>query len=41
MAVSRMIFVSPSEGERFYLRLLLTYVTGATCYKDIRTYNNI
>ena len=41
VAVSRMIFVSPSEGERYYLRMLLNHVTGATCYQDIRTYNNI
>jgi hypothetical protein len=40
-AVSRMIFVSPSEGERYFLRMLLNHVTGATCYRDIKTFNNI
>jgi hypothetical protein len=34
-------FVSATESERHYLRLLTTHVTGATCYKDIRTYKNI
>ena len=36
-----MIFVSPSEGERYFLRMLLNHVTGATCYQDIKTFNNI
>ena len=40
-AISRMVFVSPSEGERYYLRLLLTHVPGAKSYKDLRMVNNI
>ena len=39
-AVSRMVFVSPIEGERYYLRMLLTQIKGATCYEDLRTFNN-
>ncbi len=29
------------KGERFYLRLLLTHVTGATSFDDLKTVNNI
>jgi hypothetical protein len=35
--VGRMYFVQPSEGERYYLRVLLTHVAGATCFEDLRT----
>ncbi len=35
--VGRMYFVQPSEGERYYLRILLTHVVGATCFEDLRT----
>ncbi len=35
--VGRMYFVQPSEGERYYLRVLLTHVPGATCFEDLRT----
>ena len=40
-AVSRMIFVSPSEGEKYFLRMLLTQVTGATSFENVRTYKNV
>ena len=40
-AIGRMYFASPSSGERFYLRLLLTVVPGATSFADLRTVNNI
>ena len=36
-----MYFASPAQGERFYLRLLLTRVTGATSFSNLRTVNNI
>ncbi len=35
--MGRMYFVQPSEGEHYYLRVLLTHVTGATCFEDLRT----
>ncbi|PWZ17599.1 ATP-dependent DNA helicase PIF1 [Zea mays] len=35
--VGRIVSALPSEGERFYLRLLLNHVTGATSYEDLRT----
>lgn len=37
--VGRIYSVSPKEGERYFLRRLLFFVTGATSYKDLRTYN--
>jgi hypothetical protein len=35
--MGRMYFVQPSEGERYYLRVLLTHIGGATCFEDLRT----
>jgi ATP-dependent DNA helicase PIF1 len=35
--VGRIVFAHPAEGERFYLRLLLNHVMGATSYADLRT----
>jgi hypothetical protein len=32
-----MYFVQPSEGEHYYLQVLLTHVVGATCFEDLRT----
>ena len=39
--ISRLYACSPRDKERFYLRILLTKVPGATCYEDLRTVNNI
>jgi hypothetical protein len=36
--VGRMYYVPPTAGERFYLRLCLTHVPGATCFEDVRTF---
>jgi hypothetical protein len=30
-----MYFVQPSEGERYFLRLLLYHVPGATSFEDL------
>jgi hypothetical protein len=38
-AIGRMYFASPSQGERFYLRLLLTVVAGAQSFEDLRSFN--
>jgi hypothetical protein len=38
---SRMYFVSPDAGERYFLRLLLTHVCGATSFEFLRTVDNI
>lgn len=37
LQVGRMVLAHPTEGERYYLRVLLNHVTGATCYEDLRT----
>ena len=39
--VSRIYSVSPREGERFYLRLLLLHVRGATNFADLRTVDGV
>jgi hypothetical protein len=39
--IGRMYSVSPSQGERFYLRLLLCNVRGPRSYQDIRTYQGV
>ena len=38
-SVGRMYHVMPTEGERFYLRLLLHNVPGATSFQHLRTVN--
>ncbi|XP_057305225.1 ATP-dependent DNA helicase PIF1-like [Hydractinia symbiolongicarpus] len=37
--VSRLYSAQPSEGERFYLRILLLHVPGATSFESLRTFN--
>src|SRR5207253_6222789 len=39
--IGRMYTVSISDEERFYLRLLLTCVPGATSFQHLRAVNNI
>ena len=39
--VARLYTVSPSAGEKFYLRMLLTTVTGAESFEALRTVNGI
>jgi hypothetical protein len=39
--IGRMYYAHPSSGERFYLRLLLTVVKGATSFEDLRTFQGI
>ncbi|XP_010479356.2 PREDICTED: uncharacterized protein LOC104758217 [Camelina sativa] len=40
-AVGRMHFISPSAGDEFYMRILLTVVRGATSFEDLRTVDGI
>ncbi|XP_039683008.1 uncharacterized protein [Medicago truncatula] len=40
-AIGRLMWVPPTTGELFYLRLMLTKVQGPTSYEDIRTINNV
>lgn len=39
--VARMYSVNPSEGERYYLRLLLCHVKGPTSFQCLKTVNEI
>jgi hypothetical protein len=39
LPVDRMYFVQPSEGERYFLRLLLHHVPGATSFQDLACTN--
>lgn len=38
-AIGRMYNLSPKEGERYYIRLMLTQIPGAMSFKDLRTVN--
>ena len=40
-AIGRMYHCSPSSGERYYLRLLLTVVPGAQGYEHLRTVDGV
>lgn len=40
-AIGRMYSVSPSQGEKYYLRLLLCQVGGSTSYESMRTVNGV
>ncbi|XP_017239622.2 uncharacterized protein LOC108212408 [Daucus carota subsp. sativus] len=39
--VGRMVYAHPASGEKFYMRLLLNLITGATTFEDIRTFDGI
>lgn len=39
LQVGRVVAAHPAEGERYYLRVLLNHVPGATSYEDLRTVN--
>lgn len=38
-SIGRIYFVSPRAGEKYYLRLLLHHVKGATCWAQLREVN--
>ena len=31
----------PTEGERYYLRLLLNHIKGATSFDDLKIFNDV
>ncbi|KAJ9539421.1 hypothetical protein OSB04_032154 [Centaurea solstitialis] len=37
----RLVYVNPTEGEQFYLRLLLSHITGPTSFEDICIVNGL
>ncbi|KAK1378545.1 hypothetical protein POM88_025289 [Heracleum sosnowskyi] len=39
--IGRLIYVHPTSGERFYLRMLLNIVRGATSFEDVRKVNGV
>ncbi|XP_058768606.1 uncharacterized protein LOC131642370 [Vicia villosa] len=39
--IGRLIWVPPTTGELFYLRMMLTVAKGPTTYEEIRTVDNI
>jgi len=39
LPIGRMYFVQPSEGERYFLRLLLHHMPGATSFEDLACTN--
>ncbi|XP_050908519.1 uncharacterized protein LOC127122180 [Lathyrus oleraceus] len=39
--IGRLIWVPPTTGELYYLRLMLTHVKGPHSYNDIKTVNNV
>ena len=41
MAIGHMYYYNPLQGERFYLRLLLTICHGSTSYVNLRTIHGI
>ncbi|XP_027184316.1 uncharacterized protein LOC113782642 [Coffea eugenioides] len=38
-SIGRIVIASPMEGERYFLRLLLTHVNNPTSFDDLRTIN--
>ena len=40
-SIGRIYSATPSQGNRFYIRLLLNHITGATCYQSLRTHNGV
>ena len=39
ISIGRLYFAVPSEGERYYLRMLLYTVRGPKSFEDLRTYH--
>ncbi|XP_062119226.1 uncharacterized protein LOC133832974 [Humulus lupulus] len=41
VVIGRVVSAYPTEGERYYLRLLLNHIRGASSFDDLKTFNNI
>ncbi|KAL6888323.1 hypothetical protein ACP4OV_009349 [Aristida adscensionis] len=39
--IGRIVSAHPAKGERYYLRVLLNHVTGATSFEDLRMVNGV
>ncbi|XP_038701878.1 uncharacterized protein LOC119998611 [Tripterygium wilfordii] len=39
--IGRIYYTHPTSGERYYLRMLLNFVKGATSFEDIRTVDGV
>ena len=39
--IGRVIYANPAKGERYFLRVLLNHVRGATSYENLRTVASI
>ncbi|XP_074317075.1 uncharacterized protein LOC141650993 [Silene latifolia] len=39
--IGRMVYVHPTAGEKYYLRVLLNFVKGAQSYEEIRTLGDV
>jgi hypothetical protein len=39
--VGRLVSANPAEGERYFLRVLLNHVPGATSWRHLRTVNGV
>ncbi|XP_074293093.1 uncharacterized protein LOC141620007 [Silene latifolia] len=40
-ALGRLVYANPSEGERYYLRLLLSRIHGPKSFEDLRSVNGV
>ncbi|PUZ46146.1 hypothetical protein GQ55_7G026400 [Panicum hallii var. hallii] len=36
----KLVYANPAEGERYYLRIMLNHVRGATSYENLRTWHD-
>jgi hypothetical protein len=39
--IGRIVSANPAEGERYYLRVFLNHVAGATSFEDLRTVDGV
>ena len=39
--IGRLVNINPNTGELYFLRILLTKISGATSFEDLKTYNGV